>query len=156
MGKRERLLVHHVPNKERSGVWSLHRQQSRCQLHESPEKFADAVRNQIMLNLSSTPPTLREISRLFDISETDFQNQLRANKLSFKTLLRSAKEELSLHYLKNPDIPLTEIAMLLGYSELSAFSRAFRSWAGVSPQRFRRSLTPPLSPKTAPLFQPPE
>jgi AraC-like DNA-binding protein len=35
-------------------------------------------------------------------------------------------------------MPLTEVALALGYSELSAFSRAFRAWTGMSPQRFRR------------------
>ena len=121
---------------------------SRCQLHGNPEHFADEVRNQIMLNLSSTPPTILEIAHLFGVSENDFQNQLRAHKLSFKTLLRAAKEELSLHYLRNPNIPLTEISMLLGYSELSAFSRAFRSWTGVSPQKYRRIQISSLTPKT--------
>ena len=101
-----------------------------------------------MLNLSSTPPTILEIAHLFGVSETDFQNRLRAHKLSFKTLLRAAKEELSLHYLRNPNIPLTEISMLLGYSELSAFSRAFRSWTGVSPQKYRRIQIYSLTPKT--------
>ncbi len=124
---------------------------SRHQLHNSPEKFADAVRNQIMLNLSTTPPTLTEIAHLFDIPETDFQNQLRTHQLSFKTLLRAAKEELSLHYLNNPDIPLTEIALLLGYSELSAFSRAFRCWTGVSPQKYRRIHSASINPITTPL-----
>jgi AraC-like DNA-binding protein len=35
-------------------------------------------------------------------------------------------------------MPLTEIALNLGYSELSAFSRAFRNWTGLSPQRYRQ------------------
>ncbi|MDP7557737.1 MAG: AraC family transcriptional regulator [Nitrospinaceae bacterium] len=125
--------------------------ESRQQIHNNPEKFADAVRNQIMLNLSTTPPTLIEIARLFGVPESDFQNQLRAHQLSFKTLLRAAKEELSLHYLNNPDIPLTEIAMLLGYSELSAFSRAFRSWTGMNPQKYRRIYITSISPRTTPL-----
>jgi len=37
-----------------------------------------------------------------------------------------------------PHIPLTEIAFLLGYSELSAFSRAFRQWTGMAPAHYRR------------------
>jgi AraC-like DNA-binding protein len=36
-------------------------------------------------------------------------------------------------------MPLSEIAFELGYSELSAFSRAFRSWVGVTPQNYRSS-----------------
>jgi AraC-like DNA-binding protein len=39
--------------------------------------------------------------------------------------------------MRDPDIPLMDIAMTVGYSELSAFSRAFRTWTGISPQRYR-------------------
>ncbi len=46
--------------------------------------------------------------------------------------------ELSQRYLRQDHLSLTEIGYLLGYSELSAFSRAFRRWAGVSPIEFRK------------------
>lgn len=121
---------------------------SRRELHKDPQAFADAVRNQIMLNLSTTPPTLSEIAHLFGVSDSEFKNQLRTYQLSFKTLLRAAKEELSLHYLSNPDIPMTEISMLLGYSELSAFSRAFKCWTGMSPYKYRRIKQSTLRPET--------
>ncbi|MGI9292515.1 MAG: AraC-like transcriptional regulator QhpR [Pseudomonadales bacterium] len=112
---------------------------SRCKLHDNPETFASIVRNQIKLNLSTTPPTLSEIARLFELSECQFQQELHAHGLSFQDLLRAARQELSLHYIDDPEMPLTEVALLLGYSELSAFSRAFRNWTGMSPQRYRRT-----------------
>jgi AraC-like DNA-binding protein len=40
-------------------------------------------------------------------------------------------------YLKDPNLSLTEIAFLLGYSEQSAFTRAFRGWQGESPGSYR-------------------
>ncbi len=113
--------------------------QSRSELHEDPENFAESVRNQIKLNLSTTIPTIAEIAQLFGLSDHEFQHELHVHKLSFKSLLKAAREELSLHYLDNHDLPLTEVAILLGYSELSAFSRAFRNWTGMSPQRYRQS-----------------
>jgi len=112
---------------------------SRCELHDNPETFASIVRNQVKLNLSTTPPSLSQIARLFGISECRFQNELNAHGLSFQDLVRAARQELSLHYIKDSDMPLTEVALLLGYSELSAFSRAFRNWTGMSPQRYRRA-----------------
>ncbi len=41
-------------------------------------------------------------------------------------------------YLDQRQLPLTEIALLLGYSELSAFTRAFTRWSGVSPRAYRK------------------
>lgn len=122
---------------------------SRCELHDNPETFASIVRNQIKLNLSTTPPTLSEIARVFGLSERQFQHELHAHGLSFHDLLRAARQELSLHYMNDTDIPLTEIALLLGYSELSAFSRAFRNWTGMSPQRYRRTHKHTVRPHTA-------
>jgi AraC-like DNA-binding protein len=113
--------------------------QSRCELHEDPVNFAESVRNQIKLNLSTTIPTIAEIAQLFGLSDHEFQHELHIHKLSFKSLLKAARQELSLHYLDSHDLPLTEVAILLGYSELSAFSRAFRNWTGMSPQRYRQS-----------------
>ena len=41
-------------------------------------------------------------------------------------------------YVKNARLDVAEIALLLGYSEQSAFTRAFRSWTGVTPALWRR------------------
>ncbi|MGB8621320.1 MAG: AraC family transcriptional regulator [Paracoccaceae bacterium] len=115
--------------------------ESRCKLLESPEDFATVVRDQIKMNLGNTEPSLPEIARILGLSDQDFRKELRAHGISFNDLLKAARQELALHYLNDPEIPLTDIAYNLGYSELSAFSRAFRSWAGMSPQRYRRTQT---------------
>jgi len=112
--------------------------QSRCKLPANPQNFALAVCNELKLHLGEKLPTLAEISRAFGISESAFQKRLRAHGLAFSDILKAARHDLALHYIADPDLPLTEIAHSLGYSELSAFSRAFRNWTGMSPQRYRR------------------
>lgn len=111
---------------------------SRCQLTNNPEDFAAVVRNQIKLNLGDMPPTLAEIASVLGLSGPKFQRCLKEHNLTFQDLLKASRQELALHYLKDPSVQLTEVAYLLGYSELSAFSRAFRAWSGMSPQRYRR------------------
>lgn len=113
--------------------------ESRCKMLDSPEDFATVVRNQIKLHLGNREPSLSEIARILGLSDNDFRKQLRAHGMTFNDLLKAARQELALHYLNDPDMPLTDIAYSLGYSELSAFSRAFRNWAGMSPQRYRRT-----------------
>ncbi|MGH6874532.1 MAG: helix-turn-helix domain-containing protein, partial [Aestuariivirgaceae bacterium] len=51
------------------------------------------------------------------------------------------RRDLALSYMKQRQLPLSEIALLLGYSELSAFSRAFRRWTGRSPRAFRSAIS---------------
>lgn len=111
---------------------------SRKELQQDPTDFADIVRNQIKLHLNGSPLSAAEIARVLGMTNYEFRRQLVEHQLTFRELLRAAREELALHFLKNDDLPLTEIAALLGYSELSAFSRAFRSWTGMSAQRYRR------------------
>ena len=116
---------------------------SRCDLRQDPEVFATTVRNQIKLHLGDTVPTITEMSHIFGMSDQSFHQQLRSQGITFRDLVIAARKELALHYLHNSELPLTDIASRLGYSELSAFSRAFRSWTGMSPQRYRRTVRVP-------------
>ncbi len=113
--------------------------ESRCRLASCPEDFASVVRNQIKLHLGDRLPTVAEIAGILGLSNDGFHRMLRQHGLLFPDLLRAARQELALHYLNDSNLSLTEIAYDLGYSELSAFSRAFRSWTGMSPQRYRRT-----------------
>jgi AraC-like DNA-binding protein len=113
--------------------------EQRCAQLDDPENFAHVVRDQIKLHLGDTPPTLSEIARILGLTDKDFQRRLKSHALAFPDLLRAARQELALHYMSDRDMPLTEIAYNLGYSELSAFSRAFRNWTGMTPQRYRRT-----------------
>lgn len=101
--------------------------------------FATLVRSQIKLQLGEVPLTLAEVASMLDLSIYEFQRQLAEHGLSFRDLLSAAREELALHLLADESLPLTEVAAAVGYSELSAFSRAFRKWTGMNPQRYRRS-----------------
>jgi AraC-like DNA-binding protein len=59
----------------------------------------------------------------------------------FDELVSSVRRDLALRYVEESDRSLTEIAFLLGYSELSAFSRAFKRWVGAGPAEHRRSVS---------------
>ena len=113
---------------------------SRCKMVEDIGDFANVVRNQIKLHLGEAPLTFSEMGRVLGLSKYSFHKQLKTSGLSFRDLLQAARQELALHYMDEQDMQLTEIAYNLGYSELSAFSRAFRAWTGMSPQSYRGGL----------------
>ena len=58
--------------------------------------------------------------------------------MSFQQLLDDTRRQLAEGYLQDAQLPLSEIAALLGFSEQSAFSRAFAKWHGQSPLRWRQ------------------
>lgn len=121
--------------------------QTRVEQHHDPIDFATVVRNEVKMQLGAHIPSVAQIASVLGLTSQEFQRRLRRNGLSFNDVLRAARRELALHYLEDLDMSLTEIAFNLGYSELSAFSRAFRSWTGMSPQRYRRtSVSGPTRP----------
>ena len=95
----------------------------RTRNREHPLDFATVVLHQIRLNLADTPPSAAKIAKIMGLSEGAFARRLRELNLSFPILIGAARQELAFHYLQNSDMEFTEIAFLLGYSELSAFSR---------------------------------
>ena len=58
----------------------------------------------------------------------------------FRELQAQTRRQLAEHYLHDPRLQLEEIAILLGYAEHSAFSRAFKQWTGQSPRQFRERI----------------
>jgi len=87
--------------------------------------------------LPSGNVTDESVARELYMSSRKLQRQLRSNDTTFTTLLNEIRQDLAQRYLREQDISLTEIAFLLGFSESSAFSRAFKRWMGVSPSEYR-------------------
>ncbi len=67
------------------------------------------------------------------------QRELEDAGTSFRELVEETRKGLARHFLLDTSMPMTEIAFLLGFSELSAFSRAARSWFGTAPRELRKS-----------------
>jgi AraC-like DNA-binding protein len=57
--------------------------------------------------------------------------------MTFRGLLKELRQELATQYIEDDSLTLTEITFLLGFSEMSSFSRAFKNWNGVSPSEAR-------------------
>jgi AraC-like DNA-binding protein len=73
------------------------------------------------------------------MSTRSLQRKLADHGTSFTDLLDEARRELSMSHLSKPEVSVTEVAFILGFSDLSAFSRAFRRWTGKSPIEYRRA-----------------
>ncbi len=65
------------------------------------------------------------------------QRRLQKENTTFKTLVNSVRQELADRYILDSSKGLAEISYLLGFSEMSSFSRAFKRWTGETPSRYR-------------------
>ena len=77
------------------------------------------------------------IAETLFMSERTLQRRLQENKTTFKILVNKVRLDLADKYLRDSSLSLTEIAYMLGFSEMSAFSRAFKRWSGQSPSDYR-------------------
>jgi AraC-like DNA-binding protein len=72
------------------------------------------------------------------MSVRSLSRRLTEEGTTFRGLVDSVRHELAVARLRDPEVNLAEIAFLLGYSESSAFHRAFKRRTGVTPLEFRR------------------
>lgn len=85
-------------------------------------------------------PSASHVARQLGTSERTLQRRLREHDLSFAQLLDEAREALARAHLRDPALSLVEVAWLLGFSDQSAFTRAFRRWTGRPPGAWRKHI----------------
>jgi AraC-like DNA-binding protein len=105
--------------------------------HLASDDLLACVRQHIMGGLRAGSISIHPVAEALGTSERTLQRRLGERGLAFNALVENVRRELAKYYLQQDHLTLTEIGYLLGYSELSAFSRAFRRWTGVSPIEFR-------------------
>lgn len=103
-----------------------------------PFRYADAVRNRLLE--SFVMPDLPTLAQRMFLTERTLQRRLRKEGVSFSQVLREAREERAKQLLRESNASMEQIATTLGFSDAVAFSHAFKSWIGASPQRWRRSI----------------
>jgi AraC-like DNA-binding protein len=118
----------------------------RAALHASveaarPEDFIGQVLSEIRLGLADGDASIERIASRLGLSRAGLYRRLAREQQNFSTLTERTRRALAEFYVSQPGIPFTELAPLLGYSELSAFSRAFTRWTGISPARYRLERT---------------
>ncbi len=97
---------------------------------------ADRVRRIISKQLPRTPDVDRVASAL-NMSRQTLYRKLKKEGESFQHLAENVRRERAIRYVVEGNYGLTEVAFLLGFSELSAFSRAFKRWTGETPGQYR-------------------
>jgi AraC-like DNA-binding protein len=91
----------------------------------------------IVERLPDGPPNQQQIAEDMNVSNRTLQRKLKEEGTSFMDLLQDTRLQLARKYLRQPGRSVVETAYLLGFSEPSTFSRAFKRWTGVAPAEYR-------------------
>jgi len=99
--------------------------------------FRACVENAIVPLLPHGKIQVAEIATHLGVSKRTFARRLSEEGLSFSKLLENLRFDLANRYLADDDLSISQIAWLLGYQEIGAFSRAFKQWTGKTPREAR-------------------
>jgi len=101
------------------------------------QQLHNCLTQQLLLHCE---PSLEQAASAMHLSARTLHRRLAERGLQFRAVLDTLRCQLARQYLRDQRLQLTEIAALLGYSEQSAFTRAFRRWTGLTPHAFRHSV----------------
>jgi AraC-like DNA-binding protein len=130
----------HVPASDRR-LYPILEQYLERQFETSPadDRFAATIRSAIENAMRDGEPRVGRVASAVGVSVRTLERRLAESGLHYKTLVDDIRRRLALRYLRDHTQTLSEVAYLLGYSELSAFTRAFKRWTGVTPSAHRRA-----------------
>ncbi len=109
------------------------------QLQQQQEQHRGII-NKVRLIVMSQPtsfPSVGEIAQQLSVSERSLRRQLKEHGSSYQKILDDVRSEVAIRYLKDSQLPLEDIAHLLGFSESSSFYRAFKKWTDKAPSSYR-------------------
>ncbi len=98
------------------------------------------VRHEIVEALPGGDLTLSRIAKRLALSERSLRRYLRAEQTSFSQLVADVRYDQARTLLRAPRVSLDQTAYLLGFSNASTFSRAFKKWSGRAPSEYREQL----------------
>lgn len=103
-----------------------------------PYTEAEMVHIYLERSLGKLPPTIKNAASVMDIPEWQLRRKLKSQGSSFRQILENVRKERYALLIEQPLMSQVQIAGLLGYSEQSALSRAYKKWHGSAPIRPKR------------------
>jgi AraC-like DNA-binding protein len=108
-----------------------------------PDTWSEQVSQRISkILLQGEKPHIESVARQLAISPRQLQNKLKIENTTYRALLDQVRMEMALQYLQELNGNILDTAFLLGFSDQSSFSHAFKRWTGKPPGEFRQSSNP--------------
>jgi len=85
-------------------------------------------------------PELNDVADMLDIHPQTLRRRLASEGTTFKDIKNQVRRDTALHFLGKQGLSIEEIAHRAGFSESSAFIRAFKGWTGITPYTYRKGL----------------
>lgn len=108
---------------------------------DSDNSLRAQVRALIGRDFSRPLPGAEQVAEALHMSVTTLRRRLQAEGTSYQKIKDECRREAATNYLSYPDLSNTDVALLMGFDETSAFFRSFKKWTGMTPGDYRRQIS---------------
>ena len=102
------------------------------------DNYAAQLKRMLVELMATGEANADSACRALKLSRRTLQRRLKAEKTSFQKVLKEVRAVLAINYLSDDRLKALEVAMLLGYSSISSFTTAFKSWYDLPPAEYRQ------------------
>lgn len=98
----------------------------------------ERITNFLLANSYLGIPSVEDVASNLNTSVRSLQRGLSDEGVTYRELADSVRKSLAMHYLESGNYQVKEISYMIGYNEISAFSRAFKRWTGATPTEYQQ------------------
>lgn len=113
------------------------------QLSRQEDRLVDKVQALIRSRLDGDGLSLDEVADALKMPPRTLQRRLEEVGANFRLMVDEVRRAQAEHYLRSTSVPLSELAVMLGFADHASFNRAFKRWTDMSPGAFRRAASSP-------------
>lgn len=114
--------------------------QTAARVFASDPPFTAVVRQRVAANMEGGAISVGSVARALGLSPRSLQRRLAEEGTRYSELVDQVRRQFAEQYLARPRLAVSEVAYLVGFTDPSAFFKAFRRWTGQSPNDYRQSL----------------
>jgi AraC-like DNA-binding protein len=109
---------------------------------EADARVTGSVRRHIIAGMNGQLPSMLDVARGLGLSVRSLHRALEAEGTKFNAIVDDVRREFSERYLARQSLNIGEVSYLVGFSDTSAFFKAFKRWTGKKPSEYRAALAP--------------
>jgi AraC-like DNA-binding protein len=99
---------------------------------------AENLKQVLFMRFKGRIPTIEEAASTLNMTPRNLQRRLLQEQTSFRDIAGEVRKEIAFQLMQNPAIKISEVSDILGYSDLTAFRKAFKSWTNATPRAVRK------------------